>query len=69
MNVIDLIDYLDDIVVAGDDLFEMNHPKVFLGNVFKIKDLGLPRYFLRIEVVKSKDGIFLSQCKYMLNLL
>ena len=36
---------------------------------FKVKDLGTMRYFLRMEVARSKEGIFVSQRKYTLDLL
>ena len=32
-----------------------------------IKDLGSLRYFLGIEVVRSKQGTFISQKKYVLD--
>lgn len=43
--------------------------KIFLGQEFKIKDLGKLRYFLRIEVATSSKGISLSQRKYVLDLV
>ena len=34
-----------------------------------MKDLGRLKYFLGIEVLRSKGGIFISQRKYILDLL
>ena len=34
-----------------------------------MKDLGSLKYFLRIEVSRGKSGIFLSQMKYIIDLL
>lgn len=36
---------------------------------FEMKDLGGLKYFFRIEVMRSKQGIFISQRKYVLDLL
>uniref|UniRef100_A0A2N9EW46 Integrase catalytic domain-containing protein n=1 Tax=Fagus sylvatica TaxID=28930 RepID=A0A2N9EW46_FAGSY len=64
-----LIMYVDDIVVIGNDTVEMGKLKTYLAKEFEIKDLGTLRYFLGIEVARSKEGIFVSQRKYVLDLL
>ncbi|GMQ07330.1 hypothetical protein CsSME_00051556 [Camellia sinensis var. sinensis] len=64
-----LIVYVDDIVLTGDDSEEIPLLKKYLANEFEIKDLGSLKYFLGIEVARSKDGILISQRKYMLDLL
>lgn len=40
-----------------------------LNNEFEMKNLGGLKYFLGIEVARSKQGIFISQRKYVLDLL
>ncbi|KAI5355597.1 hypothetical protein L3X38_008492 [Prunus dulcis] len=40
-----------------------------LASEFEMKELGELQYFLGIEVARSKHGIFLSQRKYVLDLL
>jgi hypothetical protein len=47
----------------------MQNLKNHLANEFEIKDLGTLKYFLGIEVAKSKHDIFISQWKYILDLL
>ena len=61
--------YVDDIVTTRSDSKGFSFLKSFLHSQFHTKDLGILRYFLGIEVMRSKHGIFLSQRKYVLDLL
>ena len=67
--VIILLIYVDDILVAGNDSSYIQQLITQLGTEFAIKDLGSLHYFLGIEVKRSSDGIFLSQQKYIHDLL
>ena len=60
---------MDDLVLAGNDLEEIRGIKQLLDNKFKIKDLGNLKYFLGMEIARSKEGISLYQRKYTLDLL
>ncbi|GJZ79051.1 ribonuclease H-like domain-containing protein [Tanacetum coccineum] len=66
---IDLLVYVDDIVVTGNDLTEIEKFKQFRSSKFMIKDLGKLKYFLGIEVLEYQSGICLTQRKYCLELL
>jgi len=64
-----LVVYVDDIVITGNDVSGITSLKTFLQGQFHTKDLGQLKYFLGIEVMRSKKGIYLSQRKYVLDLL
>ena len=64
-----LLVYVGDIILAGTSLVEFQRIKNILDNQFKIKDLGILKYFLGLEVAHSKEGISISQRKYCLDLL
>lgn len=61
--------YVDDIIITGNDVSEIEKFKVFLKTKFQIKDLGKMKYFLGIEVLENNNGVCLSQRKYCLELL
>ena len=67
-GIILLVVYVDDIVITGSDSKGISSLKSFLHIQFHTKDLGMLRYFLSIEVMRSKRGIFLSQKKYVFDL-
>ncbi|WKA05383.1 hypothetical protein VitviT2T_023353 [Vitis vinifera] len=68
-KIIALIVYVDDMVVIGNDPEERKALQNYLFREFEMKDLGHLKYFLGIEVSRSSEGIFLSQRKYVLDLL
>ena len=59
-GIILLVVYVDDIISTESDSKGISSLKSFLHNQFHIKDLGMLRYLLDIEVMRSKHGIFLS---------
>jgi hypothetical protein len=64
-----LIVYVDYMVMTGDDPREMKALQRYLATKFEMKDLGHLKYFLGIEVARSRQGISLSQQKYVIDLL
>ncbi|GJV09779.1 ribonuclease H-like domain-containing protein [Tanacetum coccineum] len=64
-----LLVYVDDIIITGNSVSEIEKFKVFLKSKFMIKDLGKLKYFLGIEVVDTDKGICLNKRKYVLDLL
>ena len=51
--------YVDDLVLVGDDLAKISSMKKLLDDCFNIKDLGPKKFFLGMEVARSKHGIAL----------
>jgi len=61
--------YVDDIILTGTDVSEINSLKAFLHDQFKIKDLGKLHYFLGLEILYRHDGALISQTKFTSDLL
>ena len=61
--------YVDDMIITDGDEIEKHSMNERLFAQFEIKDLGKLKYFFGIEVAYSRQGIFISQRKYILDLL
>lgn len=61
--------YVDDILLNGNCSALISQIKAFLDQSFTIKDLGLEKYYLGLEVTYLEYGIFLHQHKFIYDLL
>ncbi|XP_071727303.1 uncharacterized mitochondrial protein AtMg00810-like [Rutidosis leptorrhynchoides] len=61
--------YVDDLLITGNSETHISLLKEQLKTHFHMKDLGTVSYFLGLKVSKSKQGIFVSQQKYTMDLL
>jgi hypothetical protein len=68
-HLIILVLYVDDLILTGSDSKLLNHVKTNLKKKFEMTDLGFLHYFLGLQVLQTKEGIFLSQSKYACDLL
>jgi len=57
--------YVDDVIFTGNDDYFIENFKTVMKEEFEMTDMGLLRYFLRIEVEQNGNGIFISQVKYV----
>ena len=60
---------IDDIVVASDNSDAVSTFIQLLNNKFQLKDLGQLKYFLGLEIARSKLGLSVCQRKYALDIL
>ena len=61
--------YVDDLVITNANLSEIDRIKLQLAASFDMKDLGDLHYFLRIEVIRTSEGILISQHRYVLSMV
>lgn len=64
-----LLVYVDDVLITGNCLQEIQSTKLALHDKFTVKDLGITKYFLGIELCHTSQGTHLNQRKYILDLL
>ncbi|CAL8131469.1 unnamed protein product [Prunus armeniaca] len=61
--------YVDDLIFTGNDEYLIQQFKKDMMSTYKMSDLGLLHYFLGIEVSQTENGIFISQKRYVKNIL
>ena len=59
--------YVDDMMYTGN--LELTNFKHAMQSEFEMIDLGIKKYFLRIEVDQSTKGIFVCQQKYAAHII
>ncbi|RVW94557.1 Retrovirus-related Pol polyprotein from transposon RE1 [Vitis vinifera] len=61
--------YVDDMLVIGSNVRLLAEFKMEMQDVFEMSDLGIMNYFLGIEIYQCSSGIFISQRKYVVDIL
>ena len=64
-----LLVYVDDHVISVNSCGVINQFKEYLSSCFKMKNLGVLRYFIGIEVARSSEGMYLCERKYALDII
>lgn len=68
-NVTVVLVYVDDLIITGNSTTLSQQVINHLKTSFAVKDLGDIHYFLGMQVIRNHQGLFLSQSKYILDLL
>ena len=61
--------YVDDLLLTGNNSTFLQLFIEALSKRFSLKNMGQPHYFLGIEIIPTTNGIFLSQHRYIRELL
>ena len=69
LNIQQICTFSSDPKLTGSDPKLITHVKSSLKQNFEMSDLGHLHYFLGLQVLQTKEGIFLSQSKYACDLL
>lgn len=64
-----LLIYVDGILIISSSNKETIKVKEHLNSLFTVEDVVINKYFLGIEVCQNNEGTFLSQAKYISDLI
>lgn len=64
-----LLVYVDDVLLSSPSLPLIEEVKAFPHNEFTIKDIGIAKYFLGMEIARTSTSTSLNQRKYVLDIL
>ena len=67
-NILIIFIYVDDLILTGDEQL-IHSCKEYLAKEFEMKDMGLLHYFLGLEIWQRDGEIFVSQGKYVREIL
>ena len=68
-NILIVSLYVDDLIFTGNDENMFKEFKKSMEKEFNMSDLGKMHYFLGVEVIQNKEGIYICQRKYVTDLL
>lgn len=61
--------YVDDLLITGSNMLEINKVKQLLMKQFEMTDMGQLSYFLGIDFKETEAGVVMHQSKYAVDLL
>ena len=63
--------YVDDMLIASNDRDKLSEIKIHLSNAFEMEDLGKPRKFLGMSIVRNQNenNLVIHQANYIENIL
>ena len=61
--------YVDDMLIVGSNDKMITSTKNMLNSRFDMKDIRLPDVLLGIKIIRTSDGLILSQSHYVENIL
>ena len=68
-NTLNVVFYVDDMILSGNNYDIMFRLKHWLDDTFEMIVLGILHFFLGVQVLPVSHGIFVSQSKYVMDLL